>query len=92
VPLPVNQFKSRKHQAPQARLSASLINTSSVSDLDLLCLLAFFPASSVTQAEAQNWEESREQREQRAAALRQQLLEQYRQRGQAPPEVLLKEP
>ncbi|WIA14449.1 hypothetical protein OEZ85_002974 [Tetradesmus obliquus] len=46
----------------------------------------------VTQAEAQNWEETRDLREQRAAALRQQLLEQYRKRGQAPPEALLKEP
>jgi hypothetical protein len=45
----------------------------------------------VTEAEAQKWEEHREERQQRAADLKQRLLEQYRQRGQAPPEVLLKD-
>lgn len=45
----------------------------------------------VTEAEAQKWEEHREERQQRAADLKQRLLEQYRQRGQAPPEVLFKD-
>ena len=43
---------------------------------------------SVTEAEAQKWEEHREERVERAAQLKQQLLQQYKQRGQAPPEVL----
>lgn len=46
-------------------------------------------SGSVTEAEAQKWEEHREEREQRAADLKQRLLQQYRQRGQAPPEVLV---
>jgi hypothetical protein len=58
-----------------------------------LCLLRGCAAccTSVTEAEAQKWEEHREEREQRAADLKQRLLEQYRQRGQAPPEVLVKD-
>lgn len=48
-------------------------------------------ACSVTEAEAQKWEEHREEREQRAAQLKQRLLEQYRQRGQTPPEALVTE-
>lgn len=45
----------------------------------------------MTEAEAQKWEEHREEREQRAAHLKQRLLEQYRQKGQAPPDALLKD-
>jgi hypothetical protein len=48
-------------------------------------------ARSVTEAEAQKWDEERDLREQRAATLRQQLLEQYQRRGQAPPDVLLQQ-
>lgn len=43
----------------------------------------------MTEAEAQKWEEEREWRQERAAKLKQSLLEQYRQRGQDVPEVLL---
>lgn len=45
--------------------------------------------SSVTEAEAQKWEEHREERQERAARLKQQLLLQYKQRGQAPPPEVL---
>jgi hypothetical protein len=44
--------------------------------------------NSVTQAEAANWESNKEERQQRAEQLKQHLLDQYKRRGQAPPEVL----
>jgi hypothetical protein len=60
-----------------------------LSTFQLMPVYVLLSACSVTEAEAQKWEEHREEREQRAAQLKQRLLEQYRQRGQAPPEALV---
>jgi len=89
--LDTTQLKTRqRNRSPHPHTYTQQTNAQLGGLMELFMINTGF-YSIVTKTEAERWEETREEREERARQFRASVVEQYKKRGLQPPSVLVKE-